>query len=348
MNGVRSWHYRGYDNSVEASFDDGGKNVSANRYSAFGKRISDVGVANNREAFQGLDFRPTVDQYNLGARTMYSEDGRWGQPEPLMVSGLDPEQLENPMLYNSYRYAANNPVVLTDPKGFDPVLGGNNYGGPPRTAILTSEEAIGLQVMITSVLLTGDSIVQGWFDNSMVPVETPLIAPVRTPSFTASRPATVGAKIKFTPNELGLNGYSKDARALMAANREALASQNAGNLPPLPYGVRAFFQKPGEVMVVPRPNIKISGQMTGHALYRAVERQVSWGSIKSALINPRVVLEIPHHGGFAYVGERATVAVSAKTGNIVTVIGENLYTVEQRAFISFIKDFEEAMATGAL
>ena len=117
-NEKRIWSAQTYDGTVEATFDDEGENVGANRYSAFGNRISSVENDSNREAFQGGDYRPNADQYNLGFRNMTDADGLWLEPEPMLVLGLEVDRLHDPLQFNPYRYARNNPVILTDPSGY--------------------------------------------------------------------------------------------------------------------------------------------------------------------------------------------------------------------------------------
>ena len=111
--GERAWYFKTYDGTAEATFDDKGNTMGAHRYAAFGKQISDVGEACNRQAFQGQDFDTIANHYNLGMRQMRGDDGQWNAPEPLLITG-------EARLGSPYRYAANKPTVLTDPTGLDP------------------------------------------------------------------------------------------------------------------------------------------------------------------------------------------------------------------------------------
>ena len=111
----RVWYAKTYDGTVEATFDDEGNNQGASRYSAFGKRISDVGSAVDREAFQGQDFRAGVGHYNLGFRNMKEESGQWLQPEPLLI--VASQELADPLKYTPYRYGRNAPTIYTDFSG---------------------------------------------------------------------------------------------------------------------------------------------------------------------------------------------------------------------------------------
>jgi YD repeat-containing protein len=74
-----------------------------------------------RESFHGGFFQGVpggVDFVSLGVRDVERRDGQWSEPEPMLIFGAAKGRVASPAALHPYRYAANNPVLSSDPSGW--------------------------------------------------------------------------------------------------------------------------------------------------------------------------------------------------------------------------------------
>jgi len=102
-----------------AATDESGAVIWQESYTAFGeKTIKDESSNNNPLAFTGHYQDRESGLVYMGARYYSPELGRFISPDPAdFVSQVE----SNPMLFNRYAYANNNPYKYTDPDGETPV-----------------------------------------------------------------------------------------------------------------------------------------------------------------------------------------------------------------------------------
>ncbi|MEM1177284.1 MAG: RHS repeat-associated core domain-containing protein [Acidobacteriota bacterium] len=98
--------------SVRKAFDAGGQLSTALDYTPFGDVWSEVGPANFRRGFAGMELDRSTGLYYDRARYYDPVLGRFITPD----SRLGGDRLEYPA-FNRYAYAANDPTYFVDPSG---------------------------------------------------------------------------------------------------------------------------------------------------------------------------------------------------------------------------------------
>ncbi|WP_221392022.1 RHS repeat-associated core domain-containing protein [Dyadobacter sp. NIV53] len=81
------------------------------QYDAFGNTEKKLAYANNRFLYAGEELDPKTSLYYMRARWYDPKVGRFLTKDPLAGSSL------NPLSFNAYTYALNNPVNFIDPSG---------------------------------------------------------------------------------------------------------------------------------------------------------------------------------------------------------------------------------------
>ncbi|HET9956687.1 MAG TPA: RHS repeat-associated core domain-containing protein, partial [Polyangiaceae bacterium] len=115
------WRYEQADQIESALLvtDSTGQEVSVRRYGPYGAMVDRRGVSPSR-GFAGAELEPDEDLglTRIGARYYAPGIGRWVTPDRFI--GESPERMAaDPLQTNLYAYARNNPIVFTDPTGFD-------------------------------------------------------------------------------------------------------------------------------------------------------------------------------------------------------------------------------------
>ena len=100
--------------------DSNGDQVQVADYYPFGDLRLDVkaGAFDEQRKFTGHEYDEDVGLTYAGARYYNQTTGRWLSQDPVFIDlSLLSVQLEDPQSWNSYSYARNNPLILTDPTG---------------------------------------------------------------------------------------------------------------------------------------------------------------------------------------------------------------------------------------
>jgi RHS repeat-associated protein len=85
--------------------------LAAYRYDAFGNKVAMAEMFTDTVGYRGERFDPVLAQYYLRARFYDPRTGRFSSMDPFLGTYARPGEL------NRYGYAANNPVMNTDPTG---------------------------------------------------------------------------------------------------------------------------------------------------------------------------------------------------------------------------------------
>ena len=85
-------------------------------YLPYGKTHSDSGTLNVKHKFTGQELDDESGLYYYGARYYDPEIGRFISPDSIVPDFSNPQSL------NRYSYALNNPVIIRDADGHDPIL----------------------------------------------------------------------------------------------------------------------------------------------------------------------------------------------------------------------------------
>jgi RHS repeat-associated protein len=100
--------------SVTALTTPSGTVAATMLYDAWGNQRAISGSGHGNYRFTGAEMDATTGLYHMGARFYDSVIGRWLSEDPVQDKPFEPASL------NFYAYVANNPVLLTDPKGTTP------------------------------------------------------------------------------------------------------------------------------------------------------------------------------------------------------------------------------------
>jgi RHS repeat-associated protein len=106
----RYYHFDGIG-STTALTNETGAVTSTLLYDAWGNQRAATGSDQGRYRFTGAELDQTTGLYHMGARFYDPTIGRWLSEDPVQEKPFEPATL------NLYAYVANNPMVLTDPKG---------------------------------------------------------------------------------------------------------------------------------------------------------------------------------------------------------------------------------------
>ena len=121
-----NWYLTDHIGSVRGVVNSSGSVVARIGYDGFGRVVSESGQSlGDRFRFTGREKVSTTGLYFYRARFYDPVLGRFLSSDPIGFAGDD---------YNLYRYAANNPISLTDPTGrstiieYKIIVGGRGYG----------------------------------------------------------------------------------------------------------------------------------------------------------------------------------------------------------------------------
>jgi RHS repeat-associated protein len=117
--GERRWHLKEVDGTTVVTSKDLGMVVGHRRQAAYGQRFVEGGSPERKAAFHGR-WEEEADLVAMGPRHVNRVDGRWLQPEPLLMEGIPQESLHDPRGLATYRYARNAPGTFRDPTGNSP------------------------------------------------------------------------------------------------------------------------------------------------------------------------------------------------------------------------------------
>jgi hypothetical protein len=107
------------DGTTVVTSKDLGMVVGHRRQGVYGQRYVEGGSPERKAAFHGR-WEEEADLVAMGPRHVNRVDGRWLQPEPLLMMGIPQASLRDPRSLAPYRYARNVPTVLNDRTGYDP------------------------------------------------------------------------------------------------------------------------------------------------------------------------------------------------------------------------------------
>ena len=107
-----------YLNSPRVMTDATGAVVWRQDYLAFGGDYNTTATGNTHK-FTGHVKDDATGQYYAKARYFTTGLGRWSQPEPLLQGVPAKRFLLNPQKLNPYLYCLNNPLLYSDPTGFE-------------------------------------------------------------------------------------------------------------------------------------------------------------------------------------------------------------------------------------
>jgi RHS repeat-associated protein len=116
----RRWHLKEVDGTTVVTSKDLGMVVGHRRQGVYGQRFVEGGSPERKAAFHGR-WEEEAGLVAMGPRHANRVDGRWLQPEPLLVEGIPQEMLGDPRSLAQYRYARNAPGTYLDPSGNNPV-----------------------------------------------------------------------------------------------------------------------------------------------------------------------------------------------------------------------------------
>jgi RHS repeat-associated protein len=147
--GNAAWYLTDNIHSIRQIVTATGAVLYAANYAAFGKVLSATGSGGDRFGFTGREFSGLTEDYFYRARYYNPETGRFLSQDPTLFTAGDP---------NLYRYANNNPVVLTDPTGLWSWWGalGGAVAGVVVIAIMTTPVGwVGAAVIIGGCAISG-------------------------------------------------------------------------------------------------------------------------------------------------------------------------------------------------
>jgi RHS repeat-associated protein len=93
--------------------------VGHRRQGVYGQRFVEGGSPERKAAFHGR-WEEEAGLVAMGPRHVNRVDGRWLQPEPLLMEGIPQAQLKDPRSVATYRYSRNTPGTYQDPTGRTP------------------------------------------------------------------------------------------------------------------------------------------------------------------------------------------------------------------------------------
>lgn len=113
VSGVPATSYYGYDAHGSIAFlaDAAGIVTDSYDYDAWGILVASTGTTPNTRRYVGEEFDPDLGLINLRARQYKPETGRFQTIDPLL--GFQSQ----PVTFNRYLYASNDPANLVDPSG---------------------------------------------------------------------------------------------------------------------------------------------------------------------------------------------------------------------------------------
>jgi RHS repeat-associated protein len=114
--GERRWHLKEVDGTTVVTSKDLGMVVGHRRQAAYGQRYVEGGSPERKAAFHGR-WEEEADLVAMGPRHVNRVDGRWLQPEPLLMEGIPQEMLGDPRGLATYRYSRNTPSSYSDQSG---------------------------------------------------------------------------------------------------------------------------------------------------------------------------------------------------------------------------------------
>jgi RHS repeat-associated protein len=120
-----TWLFNDHQGTQTASVNAYTQQVGIRRQNPYGEARGTNPAWPNNKGFVGGDIDPT-GLTHLGAREYDPVLGRFISVDPL-------QDLSDPQQWNSYTYANNSPVTLSDPGGTDPCPGGGGGCGYPDT-----------------------------------------------------------------------------------------------------------------------------------------------------------------------------------------------------------------------
>jgi RHS repeat-associated protein len=112
----RRWHVKEVDGTTVVTSKDLGMVVGHRRQAAYGQRYVEGGSPERKAAFHGR-WEEEAGLVAMGPRHVNRVDGRWLQPEPLLMEGIPQEMLGDPRGLATYRYSRNTPSSYRDQSG---------------------------------------------------------------------------------------------------------------------------------------------------------------------------------------------------------------------------------------
>jgi RHS repeat-associated protein len=114
--GERRWHLKEVDGTTVVTSKDLGMVVGHRRQGVYGQRYVEGGSPERKAAFHGR-WEEEAGLVAMGPRHVNRVDGRWLQPEPLLMEGIPQEMLGDPRGLATYRYSRNTPTTYQDQSG---------------------------------------------------------------------------------------------------------------------------------------------------------------------------------------------------------------------------------------
>jgi RHS repeat-associated protein len=116
--------------------DSAGQVLNSYGYEAFGQTISQSGTASNKYQYAGEQFDAALGDYYLRQRFYDTSSGRFGRMDKYEGDAF------SPLTLNRYIYTNANPIMGTDPSGFETI--GSLLDGMRANGILSSQAYVGI------------------------------------------------------------------------------------------------------------------------------------------------------------------------------------------------------------